>query len=175
MNKASCLSLKLSNAVVLWNTLQARAGIVTELRAGGTTISRTKISVHVWPPQRRHITLERGLLRQPHHAGLRPTGPGRSLNGTRTRHHLSKAVNLACNTLPYKIAALREAHLKHRASRATRPEHIFGTTISLLLRPKSASLVEKLNTLQTDARHRRKDPSPPPGGARRRSRTCGPA
>ena len=36
MNKASCLSL-LSNAVVLWNTLQIER-IVTELRAAGTTI-----------------------------------------------------------------------------------------------------------------------------------------
>ena len=53
MNKASCLSL-LSNAVVLWNTLQIER-IVTELRAGGTTI-RDEDLVHVWPLQRRHIT-----------------------------------------------------------------------------------------------------------------------
>ena len=52
-NKASCLSL-LSNAVVLWNTLQIEH-IVTELRAGGTTI-RDEDLVHVWPLQRRHIT-----------------------------------------------------------------------------------------------------------------------
>ena len=53
MNKASCLSL-LSNAVVLWNTLQIER-IVTELRAAGTTI-RDQDLVHVWPLQRRHIT-----------------------------------------------------------------------------------------------------------------------
>jgi len=53
MNKASCLSL-LSNAVVLWNTLQIER-IVTELRAGGTTIRHDDL-VHVWPLQRRHIT-----------------------------------------------------------------------------------------------------------------------
>ena len=53
MNKASCLSL-LSNAVVLWNTLQIER-IVTELRAGSTTI-RDEDLVHVWPLQRRHIT-----------------------------------------------------------------------------------------------------------------------
>jgi len=53
MNKASCLSL-LSNAVVLWNTLQIER-IVTELRAGGMTI-RDEDLVHVWPLQRRHIT-----------------------------------------------------------------------------------------------------------------------
>ena len=53
MNKASCLSL-LSNAVVLWNTLQIER-IVSELRAGGTTI-RDEDLVHVWPLQRRHIT-----------------------------------------------------------------------------------------------------------------------
>jgi TnpA family transposase len=53
MNKASCLSL-LSNAVVLWNTLQIER-IVTELRASGTTI-RDEDLVHVWPLQRRHIT-----------------------------------------------------------------------------------------------------------------------
>jgi len=53
MNKASCLSL-LSNAVVLWNTLQIER-IVTELRASGTTI-RDDDLVHVWPLQRRHIT-----------------------------------------------------------------------------------------------------------------------
>jgi len=53
MNKASCLSL-LSNAVVLWNTLRIER-IVTELRAGGTTI-RDEDLVHVWPLQRRHIT-----------------------------------------------------------------------------------------------------------------------
>ena len=53
MNKASCLSL-LSNAVVLWNTLQIER-IVTELRANGTVI-RDEDLVHVWPLQRRHIT-----------------------------------------------------------------------------------------------------------------------
>ena len=53
MNKASCLSL-LSNAVVLWNTLQIER-IVTELRAAGATI-RDQDLVHVWPLQRRHIT-----------------------------------------------------------------------------------------------------------------------
>ena len=53
MNKASCLSL-LSNAVVLWNTLQIEH-IVTELRASGTTI-RDEDLAHVWPLQRRHIT-----------------------------------------------------------------------------------------------------------------------
>jgi TnpA family transposase len=53
MNKASCLSL-LSNAVVLWNTLQIER-IVTELRASGTPI-RNEDLVHVWPLQRRHIT-----------------------------------------------------------------------------------------------------------------------
>jgi hypothetical protein len=53
MNKASCLSL-LSNAVVLWNTLQIER-IVTELPAGATTI-RDEDLVHVWPLQRRHIT-----------------------------------------------------------------------------------------------------------------------
>jgi len=53
MNKASCLSL-LSNAVVLWNTVQLER-IVTELRASGTTI-RDDDLVHVWPLQRRHIT-----------------------------------------------------------------------------------------------------------------------
>jgi TnpA family transposase len=53
MNKASCLSL-LSNAVVLWNTLQIER-IVTELRTGGATI-RDEDLVHVWPLQRRHIT-----------------------------------------------------------------------------------------------------------------------
>jgi hypothetical protein len=53
MNKASCLSL-LSNAVVLWNTLQIER-IVAELRADGTTI-RDEDLVHVWPLQRRHIT-----------------------------------------------------------------------------------------------------------------------
>jgi hypothetical protein len=53
LNKASCLSL-LSNAVVLWNTLQIQR-IVTALRIGGTTI-RDEDLVHVWPLQRRHIT-----------------------------------------------------------------------------------------------------------------------
>jgi TnpA family transposase len=53
MNKASCLSL-LSNAVVLWNTLQIER-IVAEMRAGGTAI-RDEDLVHVWPLQRRHIT-----------------------------------------------------------------------------------------------------------------------
>ena len=45
---------RLSNAVVLWNTLQIER-IVTELRAGGMTI-RDEDLVHVWPLQRRHIT-----------------------------------------------------------------------------------------------------------------------
>jgi len=53
MNKASCLSL-LSNAVVLWNTLQIER-IVMELRAEGTAIRDADL-VHVWPLQRRHIT-----------------------------------------------------------------------------------------------------------------------
>ena len=53
MNKASSLSL-LSNAVVLWNTLQIER-IVTELRAGGAVI-RNEDLAHVWPLQRRHIT-----------------------------------------------------------------------------------------------------------------------
>ena len=53
MNKASCLSL-LSNAVVVWNTLQIER-IVTELRASGTPI-RDEDLVHVWPLQHRHIT-----------------------------------------------------------------------------------------------------------------------
>ena len=53
MNKASCLSL-LSNAVVLWNTLQIER-IVTDLRASGMPI-RGEERVHVWPLQRRHIT-----------------------------------------------------------------------------------------------------------------------
>ena len=45
------------------------------------------------------------------HAGLRPAGPGRSLNHHPTGSRLIEGVNMACNTLPYKIAALREAHL----------------------------------------------------------------
>ena len=53
MNKASCLSL-LSNAVVLWNTVQIER-IVTELRADGTAICDEDLA-HVWPLQRRHIT-----------------------------------------------------------------------------------------------------------------------
>ena len=44
----------LSNAVALRNTLQIER-IVTELRAGGTTI-RDEDLAHVWPLQRRHIT-----------------------------------------------------------------------------------------------------------------------
>src|SRR5271165_3648704 len=52
MSKASCLSL-LSNATVLWNTLQMER-TVTELRAGGMVISNEDL-VHVWPLQRRHI------------------------------------------------------------------------------------------------------------------------
>ena len=53
MNKASCLSL-LSNAVVLWNTLQIER-VVTALRAEGTAIREEDLA-HVWPLQRRHIT-----------------------------------------------------------------------------------------------------------------------
>ena len=52
MNKAR--PSLLSNAVVLWNTLQLER-IVTELRASGTTI-RDEDLAHVWPLQRRHIT-----------------------------------------------------------------------------------------------------------------------
>lgn len=52
MNKASCLGL-LSNAVVLWNTLQMER-IVTELRAGGMIIQDAHLA-HVWPLQRRHV------------------------------------------------------------------------------------------------------------------------
>jgi TnpA family transposase len=52
MNKASCLSL-LSNAVVLWNTVQME-GIVTDLRAAGMTIADADLA-HVWPLQRRHV------------------------------------------------------------------------------------------------------------------------
>lgn len=44
----------LPNAVVLWNTVQIER-IVTELRAGGTTI-RDQDLVQVWPLQRGHIT-----------------------------------------------------------------------------------------------------------------------
>jgi hypothetical protein len=50
---ALCLSL-LSNAVVLWNTLQIER-IVTELRASATTIRDEDLG-HVWPLQRHHIT-----------------------------------------------------------------------------------------------------------------------
>jgi len=53
MNKASCLSL-LSNAVVLWNTLQIER-IVTDLRVSGVPI-RGEDLIHIWPLQRRHIT-----------------------------------------------------------------------------------------------------------------------
>lgn len=53
MNRASCLSL-LSNAVVLWNTLQIER-IVADLRAGGIAM-RDEDLVHVWPLQHRHIT-----------------------------------------------------------------------------------------------------------------------
>ncbi|MFL5335734.1 MAG: Tn3 family transposase [Geminicoccaceae bacterium] len=52
MSKASCLGL-LSNAVVLWNTLQMER-IVTELRAGGMVVANEDLA-HVWPLQRRHI------------------------------------------------------------------------------------------------------------------------
>jgi TnpA family transposase len=52
MNRASCLGL-LSNAVVLWNTLQM-ARIVSELRTGGMTIADQDLA-HVWSLQRRHI------------------------------------------------------------------------------------------------------------------------
>ena len=52
MNRASCLSL-LSNAVVLWNTVQMER-IVHELRADGMAISDRDLA-HAWPLQRRHI------------------------------------------------------------------------------------------------------------------------
>ena len=52
MNKASCLSL-LSNAVVLWNTLQMER-IVTQLRSDGLAIADDDLT-HVWPLQRRHV------------------------------------------------------------------------------------------------------------------------
>jgi hypothetical protein len=52
MNKASCLSL-LSNAVVLWNTLQMER-VVHELRADNIAVADEHLS-HVWPLQRRHI------------------------------------------------------------------------------------------------------------------------
>jgi hypothetical protein len=46
MSKASCLSL-LSNAVVLWNTLQIER-IVTDLRGSGMPIHDKEL-IHVWP------------------------------------------------------------------------------------------------------------------------------
>ncbi len=52
MSKASCLGL-LSNAVVLWNSLQMER-IVTEVRAGGMVAANEGLA-HVWPLQRRHI------------------------------------------------------------------------------------------------------------------------
>ncbi len=52
MNKASCLSL-LSNAVVLWYTLQMER-IVTQLRSDGLAIADDDLT-HVWPLQRRHV------------------------------------------------------------------------------------------------------------------------
>jgi Tn3 transposase DDE domain len=52
VNKA-CRRGLLSNAAVLWNTLQIER-IVTELRAGGGAI-RDEDLVHVWPLERRHI------------------------------------------------------------------------------------------------------------------------
>lgn len=52
MNKATCLGL-LSNAMVLWNTLQMER-IVTALRADGMVV-RDEHLAHVWPLQRRHI------------------------------------------------------------------------------------------------------------------------
>lgn len=81
MNKTSCLSL-LSNAVVLWNTLQIER-IIMELRSGGTTI-RDEDLVHVRPLQRRHITPSGSTSPTAQcHASLPPVGTGRSLIGTR--------------------------------------------------------------------------------------------
>ena len=79
MNKASCLSL-LSNAVVLWNTLQLER-IVTELRAGGTTI-RDEDLVDVWPLQRRHITPNGVYFANLLLLAFVLPDPGLSLNGT---------------------------------------------------------------------------------------------
>jgi TnpA family transposase len=52
MNKASCLSL-LSNAAVLWNTVQM-AGIAQQLRDAGNEIADEELA-HVWPLQRTRI------------------------------------------------------------------------------------------------------------------------
>jgi len=52
MNKASCLSL-LSNAAVLWNTVQM-ARITQQLRDGGNEIADEDLA-HVWPLQRTRI------------------------------------------------------------------------------------------------------------------------
>ena len=52
MNRASCLGL-LSNAVVLWNTVQMER-IVTDLRADGMATTDADLA-HVWPLQRRHV------------------------------------------------------------------------------------------------------------------------
>jgi TnpA family transposase len=52
MNKASCLSL-LSNAAVLWNTLQM-ARITQQLRDAGNEIADEDLA-HVWPLQRSRI------------------------------------------------------------------------------------------------------------------------
>ncbi|MBF0393960.1 MAG: Tn3 family transposase [Alphaproteobacteria bacterium] len=52
MNKASCLGL-LSNAMVLWNTLQMER-IVADLRSGGMLVPDEHLA-HVWPLQRRQV------------------------------------------------------------------------------------------------------------------------
>lgn len=52
MNKASCLSL-LSNAVVVWNTIQI-GQIVSRLRAGGEEVLDTDLA-HISPLSFRHI------------------------------------------------------------------------------------------------------------------------
>ena len=52
MNKASCLSL-LSNAAVLWNTVQM-ARIIQQLRDAGSEIADDDLA-HVWPLQRTRI------------------------------------------------------------------------------------------------------------------------
>ncbi len=107
MNKASCLSL-LSNAVVLWNTLQIQR-IVTELRAPAARQSATKTS---------SMSGRCSAATSPQTVSTSPTVPCRP-SSCRTRskpdHHPTgprriAGVNMACNTLPYKIAALREAH-----------------------------------------------------------------
>ena len=67
MNKASCLGL-LSNAAVLWNTVQIER-VVGRLRAGGAEIDPADLA-HVWPLAARPHHPERHLL-----LGL-ATGPG---------------------------------------------------------------------------------------------------